>query len=83
MEILWTWLVVDICFALDNFSLSQGSDFSGKSYRQVLVPYWGRYLDWVFHRAGLANGLYLKMACLSGEGTRVVCQEGGFRPFEL
>lgn len=30
---------------LDNFSLSRGSDFSGKSYRQVLIPKWSRCLD--------------------------------------
>lgn len=83
MEILRTWLVVDICFALDNFSLSQGSDFSGKSYRQVLVPYWGRCLDWVFYRAGLANGLCLKMACLGGGGDSGSVSGRGFRPFEL
>lgn len=76
--------MVDIYFTLDNFSQSQGSDFSGKSYRQVLIPSWSRCLDWVFYRADLGNRLCLKMACPSGEETQVVCQDrGGFRPFEL
>lgn len=61
--------MVDIYFTLDNFSLSQGSDFSGKRYRQVLIANCNGYLDWMFCRAGLANELYLKMACPDGEGT--------------
>lgn len=76
--------MIDIYFTLDNLSPSRDSDFSGKSYGQVLISYWSRCLYWVFYRVGLGNGLCLKMACLSGEGTRV-CQDGAgtFRPFEL
>lgn len=64
-EILWKWLVVDIY--IGQFFTVSVLCFSRKSYRQVLIPDWGRC------RAGLGDGAAAALLSCPLLGTRGCC----------